>query len=187
MNKSVIKYNKIVCVSGKFSGSVTTVQEDIVVMLTHKQKQPKRKTRDDENHNPIKTLQRDPPSFITHYKSAKGKKYKLGNTLDHKGVTFHYCNCPLHYNELKWHTHTPDQCGVCSRWLKGKYSSPPPPSIDTDAVANISEENKAYGAGNQTYDGTSTTSSSKPTQDVQALLATAMSLVPDNDVIKNFI
>lgn len=42
MNKAVIKYNKIVCVSGQFSGSITTVQEDIISMIATKQKQPKR-------------------------------------------------------------------------------------------------------------------------------------------------
>ena len=36
MNKAFIKYNKIVCVSGQFQGSITIVKEDIVATLTQK-------------------------------------------------------------------------------------------------------------------------------------------------------
>ena len=48
MNKTVIKYNNIVCVSDQFQGSIATVQEDIVAMLDQKQKDRKCKTEDDE-------------------------------------------------------------------------------------------------------------------------------------------
>lgn len=188
MNKSVIKYNKIVCVNGQFSGSITTVQEDIVAMLVHKKPQSKRRVTDDSNPAPTKTSNRNPPPFVTHYKSAAGDKYKLGDTLNHEGATFHFCDCPLHRNKLKWHTHTPDQCRIRTRWLKGKDSSSPP-TVKPDAAAHISEENLAYDASNSTSTDTDTTSIApvQPTQDVQALLATAMNLVADNGVVKDFI
>ena len=156
-------------------------------MPAHIQKQPKRKSLPDSiNHDPTKTPKRDPPPFVTHYKSSEGKKYNIGNTLDHDGSTFHYCDYPLHRNKLKWHTHHPDQCRICNRWMKDKDSSSSPPA-DADAAANISVENNVYEAGNLISDETSTTSSSKPNQDVQAILATAMNLVTDNDIAKDFI
>ena len=108
MNPITIKYNKIVGVSGQFSGSITTVQEDIISMIATKQKQLKRKpSPDDADTRTPKTTKRDPPPFVTHYKSSEGVKYKLGDKLDHDGTTFYFCDCPLHLNKLKWHTHHP--------------------------------------------------------------------------------
>lgn len=186
MNKAVIKYNKIVCVSGQFSGSITTVQEDIISMIATKQKQLKRKpSSDDADARPPKTTKRDPPPFVTHYKSSEGTKYKLGDKLVHDGFTFYFCDCPLHLNKLKWHTHHPDKCRIRNRWLKEKGSSTTT-STPTDATANISEENGAYNASNsESTDDTNTTDASVPTQDVQALLANAINLVTNNDVAKD--
>lgn len=67
MNKAVIKYNNIVCVSGQFSGSITTVQEDIIAMIANKQKQIKhRNPSDDPDTRTPKATKRDPPPFVTH-------------------------------------------------------------------------------------------------------------------------
>ena len=44
MNKAVIKYNKMVCISGQFQCLISTVQEDIVAMFAQKHKVLKSKT-----------------------------------------------------------------------------------------------------------------------------------------------
>jgi len=139
------------------------------------------------NDNLKKTPKRDPPPFVTHLKSSEGTNYKIGDTLDHDGATFHYCDCPLHRNKLKWHSHHPDQYRIRNRWLKEKVF-PPTTSVVNDATARITEENQAYNTSNsQDYDASSTTSTPPLTQDVQVLLANAMNLVTDNDVAKDFI
>jgi len=192
MNKAVIKYNKIVCVSGNFSGSITTVQEDIIAMIATKQKTNKRKSSSDDDADTkpskfskfSKTTKRDPPPFVTHFKSSEGVKYKLADKRVHDGATFYFCDCPLHLNKLKWHTHHPDKCRIRSRWLKEKDSTTN--STSEDASANISEENGAYDTTTSaSTDDTATTDASVPTQDAQALLANAINLVTDNDVAKD--
>ena len=116
MNKAVIKYNKIVCVCGKFSGSITTVQEDIIAMIATKQKQLKQNpsSNDSDTRTP-KATKRDPPPFVTHYKSSEGGKYKLGDKLDHDGAMFYFYDCPVHLNKPKWHKHHPDKCRIRNR------------------------------------------------------------------------
>ena len=135
----------------------------------------------------IKSIRREPPPFVTHYQSSEGVKYKLDNTLDHDGTTFHFCDCPLHRNKLKWHTHHPDKCHTRNCWLKDK-GSPTLPSNVTAAASNISDKNRAYeGVNSQSSYDISASSSSNPTQNVQALPASAMNLVTDNDVVKDLI
>ena len=186
MNMATIKYNKIINVSGKFNGSTKTIQEDIVAMLAHKHPGKRRQITDQDksgerDDNP-KPPRRDSPPFLTHFQSADKVKYKLGDKKDHNGTTFFFCDCPLHKNKLKWHTHHPDKCRLRAKWMKTKSSSD---VVDNDATANVGEN-----ADSTSVADTSESSSSlnpSTSTDVQALLASAMNLVSDNDVLKDII
>jgi hypothetical protein len=161
-------------------------------MITTKQKQPKRTPpSDDTDTRNSKTPKRDPPPFVTYFKSSEGVKYKLGDKLDHNGATFYFCDCPLHLNKLKWHTHHPDKCSIRNHWLKQKDSLTTI-STTVDTTASISEENSAYhGSTSELTNNTNTTETnlnpnpSVPTQDVKALLANAINLVTNNDIAKD--
>ena len=111
MNLATMKFNKIVNASGKFHGSTKTIQEDIIAMLAHrastKRKQPPPIDADD---TPTPKLRRNSPPFLIHYQTADKVKYKVGDKKEHAGSTFYFCDCPLHKNKLKWHTHHPDKC-----------------------------------------------------------------------------
>jgi len=159
-------------------------------MLALKYKpQPKPKIRDDDDAgNATKFIRREPPPFVTHFKSSEGVKYTIGSTLVHDGNTFYFCDCPLHRNKLKWHTHHPDKCRIRNRWLKEKDTKSP--ATDATASSNISVENDAYDDTSPSADDTSASSSANSNQSnpgIQALLASAMNLVIDNDVAKDFI
>lgn len=119
MNKAVIEYNKIVCVSGQFQCSITTIQENIVAMVGQKQKEIKRKTDQYETSTEIpRFIKHKPLSFVTHYQNSHGVKYKIGDTLNSNGTSFHFCDCPLHRNKLKWYTHHSDKSRIRNFWLK---------------------------------------------------------------------
>jgi len=75
-----MKFNKFVNVSGKFHGSTNIIQEDIIVMLSHrtstKRKQPPPIDADD---TPTPKLCRDSLLFIIHYQTSDKVKYKGGD------------------------------------------------------------------------------------------------------------
>ena len=127
MNEAVLKYNKIISETGKFSGSQTTVQEDIIAMFSkhsnqasQHSKNAKRKTEDtnvDEDsttkigrysrtNNGSPPFLKDTESMINGVKT----KCKLGNTRMWKNKTYHYCDCPKHMNSMHWHMHKPTDC-----------------------------------------------------------------------------
>ena len=186
MNKAVIKYNNIVCATGSFNGSTSTIQEDIVSMLALKHKPSKRRTSNDDDLHDKKFVKREPPPFVTHYKSSEGVKYVVGSKLTHNDTTFYFCDCPLHCNKLKWHTHHPDQCRLRKRWLKDNDSAPP--STTTTALANLAEEhNDNDDTIPQPIDNSSPSSPNSSHSDVQALLASAINLATYNEVVRDLI
>ena len=135
MNTATIKYNKIIGKDGKFSGSMTCVQDDIVSIFAIRSK--KRKAT-----SPSKTLneERKPHSdnrdlflFFTHYQDKDSKKYKLRDSKDYNGNTHFFCDSPLHRNRLKMHTHNPEKIRTRERWLKKKTRE----VSNNDAKANI--------------------------------------------------
>lgn len=131
MNKAIIKYNKILCVSGQFRDSATTFQGDIVAMLRQRKEDKKRNPNKDETSTDMtKSIKRKPPSFATHYQNSQGITYKISNTIDYNGTTFHFCDCTLYQNKLKWHTHHPHKCRIYNRWLE----EPPPPPITLQII-----------------------------------------------------
>lgn len=166
MNKAVIKYKKIVCISRQCQGSITTVQEDIIALLAQNHRQNKCNPIQNKNENAnTKTIKREPTSFVTHYKKSQGIKYKLGNTLDSNVTTSYFCDCPLRRNKLKRHTHHPNKCYIHNCWLKEKGTHTPNPT-DMDATANTSEENNAYDSNSQASENLSLSGTSTPIEDV---------------------
>ena len=108
-----------------------------------------------------------------------------------QGRTYFFCNYTFHRNRSRWHTHPTDKYRTRTRWLKKKEDGALEPKDENQASANISEENEAYdaNANDSTSDNlveTSSTLSSNPS-DIQALLASAMNLVKDNDVLRDHI
>ena len=115
----------------------------------------------------------------------------MGDKKDFKGRTYFFCDCPFHRNRMRWHTHPTDKCRTRARWLKKKEDGNLNTQDDNSASAHISEENEAYDstAGDATSNdsiATASSLSSNPT-DIQALLASAMNLVQDNDVLRDHI
>jgi len=119
-----MKYNKIVTKEGRFKESVHTIQDDIVALITEKSRSNakrsfKRKVNEDEQksaNTKRSKLKTDELSWIYHFKLSAGVKYKVGDTKEFKGKTYHYCDAP-HRAHIKWHTHTPADCRVCQKFL----------------------------------------------------------------------
>jgi len=92
-------------------------------------------------------------------------------------------------NRLKWHTHSPEKCCTKLCWLKNKDGKSDGDKSNA-ATANVSDENDAYDTSDGTKDEPNSNDfSSNPSNpsDLQALLASAMNLVSDNDVLKDHI
>ena len=183
MNTAVMKYNKIVTHEGDFKGSVHSVQEDIVALLSTKTKAGKRKHQNSEkDEDKLKTRRPklDEPDFIKHFKASDGTLYKIGDTKEYEGKTFHFCNAPTHRNRIKWHTHPADKCRVRKLWLKSKESGDVNEAPNFAATANNAETIIDV-------DATAPTNADTQPTNVQALLASALNLVKDNVVARDYI
>ena len=194
MNAAVMKYNKIICDKGKFSGSITSVQEDIVAMIAKSTKR-KRNIDNDDGYKKKQTAI-TPPPFLTHYKDSKEVKYKLGDTKMHNNKKFYFCDCPDHRNRLKWHTHSTEDCRTRINWLaKGApaatHSTGATAEANVVADTNVSTDptsNDASSASTPSVSDTTDTSSiTTDPSNLQALLASAMNLVSDNDAVRDMI
>ena len=183
MNSAVIKYNKIAATHEGFKGSVHTVQEDIISLLATKQKakpdQPKRQRETDDDEPPrIKKTKYSIPPFIKHFQDATtGTRYKIGDSKVHNGKTFYFCDATNHRDKIKWHTHTHTDCRVRKKWLKtqeGGNDTTTPPEAN---VADVDTEGNAEVNNPEDNSNTSLT----------GLLASAMNLVGDNDILRDFI
>ena len=185
MNTAVVKYNKINSTENGFKGSVHTVQEDIVALIATKVKKPqikkKRKPQEDDvDDKPPKKKQfsKGSPPWLKHFKDENGNKYKIGDTKDFKGKTFHYCDTPNHRDRAKWHTHAAADCSVRKKWLRKQDEDGTSGSPGTEVNANeIIESDTTSDDDND----------NEPQQDINALLATALNLVTDNDIVRDYI
>ena len=178
MNSAMIKYNKIDGGTGTFKGSVSTVQEDIIALLADKHKTIKRKNQyNDAELPPLKKEKEDDaPDFIKHFKNNEtGKRYQVGNTKEFKGDTYYFCDATTHKNKTKWHKHHPDKCRLRKAWLAEKDNKSENSATHQANVANV-EEN----------DNDAEQSNAAPTN-ISALLASAMNLATDNDILKDLI
>ena len=89
MNSATMKSNKTIA-KGSLKGSIHTVHDDIVALITskskHSKRNPKRKIEDNYDTTP-ETCKKpkagangDKPSWIRHLKPLSGTKYKVGDT-----------------------------------------------------------------------------------------------------------
>ena len=189
MNEAVLKYNKIISETGKFSGSQTTVQEDIIAMFSKHSNQPpqhsknaKRKTEDtniDEDstkkigkysktNNGVPPFLKETESVINGVKT----KFKLGNTRIWKNKTYHYCDCTKHRNCMHWHTHKPADCRTRLKWIR---------ELRDDTHANIADNENHE----QTRDEVEDPSYAK--RQIQTLLASALNMTKENEVVHDAI
>ena len=191
MNAAVMKYNKIICEMGKFTGSMTTVQEDIVAMVA---KQTKKRGGNDFDsskrfdQNKRSKVSANSPPFVNHHQDASGNKYKLGDTQEFNSRTFFFCGCPDHRLGLKWHTHPPTKCKVRIAWLAKQQSASnsvvPSALLVTD---QSSDDATATTTATPSVSPTDTSVLTAETPNLQALLASAMNMVPDNEAVRDMI
>ena len=109
MNEAVLKYNKIISKTGKFGGSQTMVQEDIIAMfskhatkVSQHSKNVKQQTEDTNidgdsttNIGRYSRTNTGRPDFLKDTESMINgvkTKCKLGNTNIWKGKNYHYCD-----------------------------------------------------------------------------------------------
>jgi hypothetical protein len=188
MNSASLKQLKIKSETGNFRGRSTTIHEDVVAMLATK-KRPHA-----PSHSPDPSKDKDKkegfklPPFVRHFKAsatAGGAKYVIGDTKTFEGTIWYFCGCPKHRDALKWHTHPVVDCRVRQRWLTTEGGSdaaklPPPitanPALDIPLADTISTSSE-----------TELSSLSGVPNDVVSLLATALSAVGDNPMVKDLI
>lgn len=118
---------------------------------------------------------------MKYYKSSNAVgsvQYKIGDTKVWKGTTYHYCDAN-HRWKAKWHTHPASKCRTTNR----------SDDHDPDATANITPVSTI--GNNDATKVSSTTSATScthaPGGDITALLALALNLVGENDVVTDLI
>ena len=179
MNSATIKYNKIAATEGGFKGSVHSVQEDIVALFATKASSNKKRKAEDEDNpsSKSKKTKLNTPPWITHFEN-NGVKYKIGDSKEFNGKKFYFCDAPIHRDKIKWHTHKTEVCRVRKIWLKkeaeGTADNAPPAEAnvtesETETVSTVTPENSVIST------------------DIHALLASAMNLVTDNNVVRDYI
>ena len=103
MNSAVLKYNKITNEKKDFKGSLSTIQDDIVAMMTQvKYKKPKVGHKLGEEKQIEQDTRLKKPPFLKHYKSKlddTGVDYKVGDTKEWNGQTWNFCDDPSHKEE----------------------------------------------------------------------------------------
>ena len=128
------------------------------------------------------------PPWIKHWQhNVNGKqiKYKVGDTKNWKGETWHYCDCPNHRNCIKWHLHTAEDCTTRQRWLKKEKIKIEANAADADDEDSEPAEIKLE-PPQPSAPGSEVTP--PPTNnDVTSLLATALNLLGDNPTARDLV
>ncbi|CAJ1968750.1 unnamed protein product [Cylindrotheca closterium] len=115
------------------------------------------------------------PPFVRHFKkpeSEGGTPYVIGDTKTHNNATWHFCGCPKHRNNLKWHTHPTADCKTRKTWLEEKAAAA--------AVANAGDVQSKIPIEKGS-------AASNATSDVIALLANALSMIGNDDALHDLI
>jgi hypothetical protein len=182
MQAAIIKYNKIVNESqGNFQGSSISLRDDIVAQVVAKRKAPPAKaaaaTGSSSSDSDEPDAKKKLPPFIRHWKASKeldSTKYKLGDTKFWSGETWHFCDCPNHQNQVKWHTYAPSACDICTAWLAKN------PNKNS---ANAADIPSSVVAAPPSSGNTSTSSvTSAPSNDIAGYLAAALALAGSDSV-----
>ncbi|CAJ1939975.1 unnamed protein product [Cylindrotheca closterium] len=115
------------------------------------------------------------PPFVRHFKkpeSEGGTPYVIGNTKTYNATTWHFCGCPKHRSNLKWHTHPTADCKIRKVWLEEKAAAA--------AVANVGDVQSEI----PIKEGSA---ASNATSGVTALLANALLMIGDDDALHDVI
>lgn len=184
MNSGALKYQKISSSSSGFSGSSSTLAEDIVAMVASTTKRKTLASSSNSSNSastppPTTGAPKKVPPFVKHFKSSSGPDatiYKVGDTKEFNGQTYHFCDCTTHRDRIKWHTHPASTCRTRLRWLQNKDAGSVPP------IANIADTDSS--STPSTLDDTSTVPPSAPDPtDVTALLSSALTLTNDHPAV----
>ena len=185
MNAAVLKYNQIAGKhDGKFPGSSTTLQEDIVAMLAQKRKPAAVAAAPPDGDTPAaKRTSNKLPPFIKHFKTsadADAPPHKVGDSKPWNNETWYFCDCPNHRDRIKWHTHTHTDCKTRARWLANKGKG---------AVANTAEVPPIVTPSSDATTVSSATTATNTTAppSLSALLAAALSMAGDDTMARDFI
>jgi hypothetical protein len=186
LNSASLKFTKISSNNSGFDGRSSTVQEDIVAMVAAKHKKPSAGTTSSDAIKKAK-LEREGgkkfPPFAKHFKSssaADATVYKVGDSKEWNSLTWYYCDCPLHRDKFKWHTHTAETCRTRKKWLEdgGKQNSP---------IAQVAGTSDGSTATPLTAPTITANSNSTQFTDVTSLLAAALSMAGNNSAAKEAI
>ena len=180
MNDAALKYQSIVSEHAEFKGSANTIRDDIVAMLAKSVASPKRKSSQKPAEDTSKRTKRERtplPPFAKWYKKTMAPdspKFAHGDTKEHEGVTFYFCEYPNHRENIRWH---PLNCTNCRAWKTWKAeregsANPPPPAANASTVDDAPPTSAPPPASAASPDVSSA---------VTAMLAQALSLTAGDD------
>jgi hypothetical protein len=189
MNSAAVKYHQISGENdGAFPGSGSTLQEDIVAMVAAARKRvapsprPRAHAAEADDRKPFGS--RTFPPFVKHYRHSPADDsptYTVGDTKMWNNDTWHYCECPTHRDNHKWHIHATQDCRTRQKWLKTQEgavaATATGPTSDSANIASQST-NANVNPEPRSVDGT---------QDINVLLANAFNLIGDNSIAKDLI
>lgn len=178
MNTAVIKQTTIKQRLGDFNGSLATVHEEIVSMVATLKKKTAKPTKEavsSDNKSNKTTPTVNKPSWTRHYKDKNGKLYKVGDSKTVDKKTWYFCDCPRHRDKIKWHTFPADECRTRAKWIADGSPSPFT-KAKPEAMIGDGDETESTAASTITDES-----------DITSLLASALNLVGDNDVVKDLI
>jgi len=148
LNSAARKYNKIKEKKKGFHASSKSIQEEIVAMIAKQQTKgkhksaPKTPSDEEDKKDEKRPASVASPPFAKHThpdNKSDAVPYKVGDTKEWKGTTYHFCDTPNHRGKIHWHTHATADCRTRQRWLAKKQAeanlasediAQPPPSDD---------------------------------------------------------
>jgi len=139
MNQAVFQQKKIERAEDGFFFTNLTPKNELVAMIAAAVRKPKLPDQPAPNGSEQRTDTAPPtstPPFLrqTHEGTVP---FKHGDTKTWKAKTYHFCECPTHRDNLKWHAHKAEDCKTRSKWLaeggstSGSAGGSPPASAHT--------------------------------------------------------
>ena len=190
MNTAAIKYLKLKQKDG-FGGSLSTIQDDIVSMVTAiKRKRPAKD--DNDNTNKTSTDTRKVPPFISHTRhndSASGHQYKVGDSKTWNNKKWYFCDCPNHRFGNRWHVFPTTECRTRKKWLEDNKTNSKRVKIEPNAhnaVLQSNSDDEAKASNSNDHDDASTNladpEQGQAQNNPQVMLAAALQSLGDNPV-----
>lgn len=181
MNDGILKAGRLIN-DHKGPWKSTSITDDVVAMMAAAKKNTPRTTGDSKSTSSDASGGKSKfpiPPFAHHFKSSGAPdavKYKFGDTKEHKGHMYHFCECPTHRDRIKWHPFPAVECKSCIKWLesRGANRNPAP-------AANVGEvPDDAIPAPAPANDDVSVASTVSNLTAVTSALATALASASDD-------